>query len=161
MAIISQKLVDLGAHYSFACRESTPFAGLERLRREDQRFSWLRGAVSGFLEIEACRVWDIPPAPPLEHLPVISGIPTLLLAGEYDPATPPSNACSVAKGLIRSYVFEFPGLGHWVTANPVNDCPNRIALAFLDDPRRAPPGGCVMTMRVEWALEPPGSHPAP
>lgn len=151
--VIRESLVDVGAAFSFACYETVPFTDRQRLRAEAERFAWLRHAATEFTLPAVCSIWGVPPGPVAEHEPVESTIPTLLLSGEYDPATPPSNAKSVARSLSRSFQITFPGLGHWVTANNVSDCPQRITLQFLDTPGKAPDCTCVGTMRTQWSLK--------
>jgi pimeloyl-ACP methyl ester carboxylesterase len=152
-AVIRRHLVDGAANFVFACHDIIPFTDTERLRQEDRRLAFLRHSSSDFSHSEACKLWGVPPGPSVEHERVRSAIPTLLLSGEHDPATPPSSARSVARGLSRGYLFEFPGLGHWVTVNTVTDCPKQMTLAFLDDPTRAPSGECITQMRMQWATE--------
>lgn len=62
----------------------------------------------------ACRFWKARAAPPLETAPVVSDIPTLLLAGDIDPATPLEWAHRTASALSRAQVAEFPWLDHGV-----------------------------------------------
>jgi pimeloyl-ACP methyl ester carboxylesterase len=87
-----------------------------------------------------CEVWGAKTADPVENQPVISDIPTLILAGEYDPATPPSYGRMVAENLINSQLIEFPGLGHFVFAE--GRCPQGIVADFLDHPGIKPETKC-------------------
>ena len=68
----------------------------------------------------------------MENEPVASDIPTLVLAGEYDPITPPAWGELASNGLENSFFLEFPGLGHGVSLE--GGCPLGIILAFLDEP---------------------------
>ncbi|MFQ3231589.1 alpha/beta hydrolase [Reinekea sp.] len=47
-----------------------------------------------------------------DRSPVISDIPTLLISGEYDPVTPPSNAVEVANGLSNHRHIVVKGAAH-------------------------------------------------
>jgi len=40
-------------------------------------------------ELSICNAWELVPAPPFIPEPVSSDIPVLILAGTYDPITPP------------------------------------------------------------------------
>jgi TAP-like protein len=69
---------------------------------------------------------------------VRSSVPALLLVGDY-PATPPSWARRAAKTLSRSYLFNFPDVGHNVTNQA---CPRAIRNAFFDDHTRKSSDPC-------------------
>jgi len=83
-------------------------------------------------QYHACRYWDSGEATDDFRTPVVSDVPTLLLAGEFDPVTPPEWAEMAARHLVHSQVFVFPARGHGVldshvcAADPVRD--------FLADP---------------------------
>lgn len=105
----------------------------------------------------ACDVWDVEPLAPALSSPVQSGVPTLLLSGELDNVTPPTYAESVARGLSRSYAYEFPGVAH----SPIDAgiCPFLMMAQFLEDPTRAPDDACLVRMREGRTLpEPFGSR---
>jgi pimeloyl-ACP methyl ester carboxylesterase len=95
-------------------------------------------------EFAECGIWGAGAADPIEDEAVVSGIPTLVVAGQYDPITPPSWGVLAAETLDTSYFYEFPGLGHGVTTG--DDCAQSIALEFLSDPAVAPDGTCVTTL---------------
>ena len=69
---------------------------------------------------------------PREYIPVYSDLPTLVLAGEGDPITPPDWGRMVAGDLPNAYFHEFPAYGHWVTRSSA--CAVQMALAFWDNP---------------------------
>ena len=71
--------------------------------------------------------------------PVRSDIPALVMAGEFDPRTPPEYARLVAAGLTRATVLEIPWHGHEYAL----PCINRIERDFFESPERAPPAGCL------------------
>jgi pimeloyl-ACP methyl ester carboxylesterase len=81
-----------------------------------------------------------------EALPVVSEIPSLILAGSIDPVTPPAYAHILQKSLTESFLFEFPGRGHGVTRN--TDCAKRIAFDFLNKPTVLPDGECIAALNV-------------
>ena len=69
---------------------------------------------------------------------------TLVLAGEYDPITPPSNGQEVAQDLTHSNYFLFPGQGHGQEYS--SDCSDQIISAFEDTPDQRPSGTCISQM---------------
>ncbi len=94
----------------------------------------------------ACKIWGMKPVPALQKEPVRSTIPTLILQGEYDPRTPPTNGVLAAKTLSKSYFFLFPGIGHGVIASHASNCPNDIMNAFLENPNTKPESSCINNM---------------
>jgi pimeloyl-ACP methyl ester carboxylesterase len=72
-----------------------------------------------------------------------------VLAGRYDPITPPAYGELAAATLSDSHVFTFPGIGHWTLL--VHQCPLTITLAFLRSPSARPDAGCIARMNgPEW-----------
>ena len=92
-----------------------------------------------------CRAWAVRPVPRSFNRPVTSGIPTLVLAGEWDPSTPPKPAREAITHLKRSFFVEFPGLSH-VVVRVDNPCPQALFRAFLADPTQHPDTSCVQGM---------------
>ena len=72
--------------------------------------------------------------------PLVSDIPTLVLAGELDPVTPPEYGELVADYLSRGYFYVFPGAGHNII---IEECARQLAGAFLADPGQAPDPACI------------------
>lgn len=105
-------------------------------------------SLSSTANASALKTSASPPGLTTEHQPVKSTIPTLPMSGEYDPATPTSNAKFVARGLSRSAQITFPGLGRWVTAMNASDCPHLVAVQSHDTPCRAPDCTCIGAMRT-------------
>ena len=63
--------------------------------------------------------------------PLSSPLPTLILSGGLDPATPPSNGAEVARSLPASRHIIARGYGHIVSSNA---CGPRLIAAFVDHP---------------------------
>jgi pimeloyl-ACP methyl ester carboxylesterase len=87
-----------------------------------------------------------------ENEAVISDVPTLVMAGQYDPITPPEYAALAAETLSTSYMFTFPAMGHGVV--PSAECPQGIALAFLEDPTSEPDSSCIAEMTAPDFITP-------
>jgi pimeloyl-ACP methyl ester carboxylesterase len=87
-----------------------------------------------------CDGWsDIGPAP---LVPIGTTVPTLVLAGEFDPVTRPplSQHVAVLIGPNARWV-EFPRLGHNVRA--FSPCGAKIAADFIDNPTQSPDTSCA------------------
>jgi pimeloyl-ACP methyl ester carboxylesterase len=133
-----------GLYYAVSCQNDAPAVTAEEMATQASAYPELDGYVRHARELEICALWDLPPAPPLATAPVRSDIPTLILAGAYDPITPPEWGQAAAEGLENSYYYEFPSAGHSV--NTDNDCLQEILTAFLKDPTSAPDASCLTSM---------------
>jgi pimeloyl-ACP methyl ester carboxylesterase len=98
----------------------------------------------GQLSCRVCEHWGAGHAPAIENQPVVSPIPTLVMAGEFDPITPPSWAQRAADTLSQGYVFTYPGVGHG--ASFVAGCPRDMFMAFLEEPFTVPDDACIADM---------------
>ena len=83
-------------------------------------------------------------AAPLETRSVRSRIPTLVLAGGFDPITPPAWAAEAASTLRNATTVEFDPLSHGVSSG--QGCPAQIATAFLDDPEATLDVSCAASI---------------
>ena len=100
-----------------------------------------------------CAAWGAARLSPSIKTPVHSTIPTLILAGQFDPATPPEYGRIAAKTLPNSFFFEFPGVGHNV--RPGSPCAHGIMMQFLKTPTRRPDAGCIAQMKPPaWVIPP-------
>ncbi len=123
--------ISLGMAYSMFCANEGSFPPAERTAT-DERLRGLRGDFGDFATM--CGVWDVERTPPLQNEPVTSDIPTLLLAGEFDPATPPDYAYLAAETLSNTTVAVFPQHGHAVLTVSRANCQREVILHFLSNP---------------------------
>lgn len=162
MAAISQAVVDYtgldakffsdGMNRSVQCRERYPFddrAAIEAAKASQPPSDVMRALANGMLENwEDCGIWDVPAAEAAEDSPVATDKPTLVLAGELDPITPPAWGEGTAAALPHATFVLFPGEGHGLTPTP---CGEEIVQAFLDNPGGPPPTGCVASLSTpDW-----------
>jgi pimeloyl-ACP methyl ester carboxylesterase len=139
-------LVSFGMYYSIQCGEESvfhdPAAGEQRSQAARPDVVKALAPVLSAPLFAICPSWGARPALPRENEPVQSTIPTLLLAGEWDPITPPAFAELAAQALTNSHVVTFPATGHVALIAP-ETCPYEIAWAFLRDPSARPDDACV------------------
>jgi len=130
--ILSGDLDDLmgsGMQYSVICSED---ADLLVPRPQDA------DTILGTHMIEAlkavCSVWPKGARPADFHQPLKTSTPVLLLAGQYDPVTPPRYAEEVAAGLPNARVLVLKGQGHSVMAT---GCMPQLVKHFVEklDPK--------------------------
>jgi len=133
-----------GMNTSVQCAEEVPFNSGEEAFTAAQG---VQPAIAAFFPesvqplFRVCQDWTSIPPDPNENQPVNSDIPGLILAGAFDPITPPAWGQMTAGHLANSYYYEFPGNGHWVTRS--SRCALSITLAFLDNPHTAPDATCL------------------
>jgi Predicted hydrolases or acyltransferases (alpha/beta hydrolase superfamily) len=127
--ILSADLAELmgsGMQYSVICSED---ADLLTPRPQDA------DTILGTHMIDAlgavCSVWPKGTRPADFHQPLKTDKPVLLLAGQYDPVTPPRYADEVAKGLPNARVLVFKGQAHSVMAV---GCAPQLVQHFIEKP---------------------------
>ncbi|HET7640906.1 MAG TPA: alpha/beta hydrolase, partial [Ktedonobacteraceae bacterium] len=98
----------------------------------------------GSITLNVCQQWNSKPPDSIENQPIHSSIPTLILAGEYDPISLPVYGQAAARTLSHSFFLLFPGMGH--TTIGYDACPTGIALEFLHHPTVVPDASCIAQM---------------
>jgi len=78
----------------------------------------------------ACSVWPRGTRPADFHQPLASATPILILAGQYDPVTPPRYATELLATLTHARMLLAPGQGHAVIGA---GCMPRLVREFVDD----------------------------
>lgn len=131
-----------GMFMSVQCADEIPFTTAEEAVGAVNKIPRLRPYIDVTAPFDFCAAWNVPPSDPSENQPVSSGIPTLILAGQYDPVTPPSWGRKVQRSLSNSHLIEFPGNGHGVVFAG-GACNVSVAIAFLAKPNAVPDDSCV------------------
>ncbi|NDJ61972.1 MAG: alpha/beta hydrolase [Chloroflexi bacterium] len=127
-----------GLMLSVQCHEEIPFNDLTAARLDATSFpAALRQNLLSVAEtwFADCTIWQVGAPDPSEDQPVRSDSPVLILAGQYDPVTPPEWGRLAAETLPNSTFLTFRGVGHSVIDS--GPCPVQIVTAFLaapDDP---------------------------
>jgi pimeloyl-ACP methyl ester carboxylesterase len=133
-----------GMHHSIQCREEMPFESPEKaiaLSAELPPQLVAGDFYDPAFVFNLCQSWDSGEAGSVENEAVVSDIPTLVLAGQYDPVTPPAWARLAAETLSNSFYYEFPGIGRGVIRSDRRGL--TIALQFLDNPTTEPDATCI------------------
>lgn len=139
------EFISEGMYYSVWCNEEVPFSTQAELAAADDPFPEQVGVFDMAPFGEICAAWGAGQAAAVEDQPVISNIPTLVFAGEYDPITPPAYGRIAAQTLPNSFFFEFPGMSHGVSAS--GGCAQGMMREFLANPARSPDAACIAQMR--------------
>lgn len=136
-----------GMFYSVECGEDWPFLTQLDITASKQGIEPHIAKVFGGdedSEYAICQFWKVQQVPAEQKQAVTSNLPTLVLAGEYDPITPPALGQDAAKTLSKSYFFLFPGQGHGQEYS--STCSDSIISAFQNNPDQQPSGACINNM---------------
>lgn len=152
------EVMSQGQQFSVLCHDEVPFSSPQEFEASLAEYPELERAFSdsvlGELGLQVCAGWQVGQAEETLAEAVTSDISTLILAGEFDPITPPAWGQLVAETLKNSHFFEYPGVGHGASASP--GCPQQMMLAFLNDPASAPDDACVADME-DWRFVVPSA----
>lgn len=154
-----------GMSFSVQCHEELAFSSYAELEAQLADHPELADlyaySIVGRLAYDVCAFWDSGKAGAEENRPVTSDLPVLILAGEFDPITPPAWGQHASETLPNSIFVEYPGTGHG--ASLVAGCPQEMMLAYLQDPAVRPDGACVadMGLRFDVPAERPGVELVP
>lgn len=129
-----------GLRLSVWCGEEAPFQDADRVRAQTSVRNGLGGMDARTASPEMCAAWNVAPAPAVENEPVRTDIPTLIFAGEFDPATPPQWGRRLLNAMPGAYFVQMPGLSHGASFNA---CGGRMAFDFINDPLTPPVLTCV------------------
>lgn len=147
--LLNSEFSSIGMQYSVQCNEELTFGNPTDAATAAAAYPELEPFFTVSINIgqtafAVCEDWGAGDAPAIENEPVSSDLPTLILAGEYDPITPPSWGEQIAANFPNSYFYLYPGLGHGASIS--SDCSLAMTLAFLDNPTSAPDDACIAEM---------------
>jgi pimeloyl-ACP methyl ester carboxylesterase len=151
--------LSLGMQIAVQCNEDATFASArdfvaarDRFRRasplaHDVRFNEAM--------LEVCQAWGLTNPDPAENRPVRSSVPSLLIAGTYDPITPPQYAHQAAATLANSTVVEYPRGGHGPSIG--SPCLTGMIGEFLNNPAARPNSACIAQEASQPFVVPQGN----
>ena len=135
----------LGLYFSVECHDDFPFNPRAEVERAAAAEPLFKNYALATLPLAACPSWPASVAPADQRAAVASDVPTLMLSGALDPATPPSWAKQAARRLPHAYRLTFPGVGHGVLA--ARECAAQLVGRFLADTSKAPFDNCMLLLR--------------
>lgn len=145
-----------GMHLSVRCAEEVAFTTREIVTEAEADVPpELVPGLSGQYYFDYCDAWQVPPADSLENEPVQSSVPTLLVAGGYDPITPPRYAELVHGDLSQSTFVTLEQLAHGATIDP---CGYELVEQFYADPTGPVRQSCVDDIPTPEFLSRSGSR---
>lgn len=139
-----ERYVSEGMFYAFTCQEEVSFADPASVVDPPDPFglndTFDLASNTGSNAFESCAVFDSGRVAAEADEAVVSDVPSLLLAGAFDPVTPVSWAERAAEGLSQSHLIVAPHASHGVFGTA---CGMSVIVAFLDDPTEAPDAACL------------------
>lgn len=136
-----------GMRYSVWCSEEMPFENSTLIKAQSSKYAGLKGYEVMALP-DICSVWKVKPAKPIANTPVISDIPALVLAAQYDAYTAPAWGKAVSLRLKNSFFFEVPWAGHGPAFSV--PCVSGMIAAFIEDPARRPGEDCIQKTQDQF-----------
>lgn len=133
--------------FAVECRGEVAFSDPDDLRAAYKTFPRFEGTLGTGVGIsspkifELCDAWGLTEPSAAENELLRSDVPTLLLAGYFDPVTPPENLVLAAEGLSHAYAYTFPDQAHG--AGLSSPCALGMVQAFIGDPTNEPDAGCI------------------
>ena len=118
-----------GVYLSITCAEDLPFIKPGEGERTDDTFI---GHYRLTEQRAACALWPRSPIPADYSQPTRSDAPVLILTGQWDPVTPPSQGDEVAKSLPNSLHVVVPQGGHGFGGLQNRDCIRRLMVEFVE-----------------------------
>jgi pimeloyl-ACP methyl ester carboxylesterase len=119
-----------GMYLSITCAEDLPWVKPGEAERMAE--NTFLGDYRLRQQREACALW---PRAEIERdyaQPVKSDVPVLILTGEWDPVTPPSNAERIAKTLSNSLNVVVPSGAHGLDGLEGMDCIDKLIVEFVE-----------------------------
>lgn len=117
--------LDMATNLSYMCADAMPFLDPARVKSAAQ--DSFAGDLRIRAEQHACKIWNVQAMPASFNDPVRSDVPTLLMNGTDDPATPIASARAELPYLSNAKLLVVRGAGHGVESA----CTDRVAVAFL------------------------------
>ena len=157
--------VDPGLYVSTMCREHVLATTQEELKETSDKLDvdsliW-RPFYGSFAEMfQACKTWGATGPDLGENDAVVSDIPSIIIEGSYDPATPPFMGKQVAQNLANSFYFEFPNAGHVPSLDDPEGCAMQVTLEFIKNPLIEPNRTCLDEIEAVDYLVPYTGEPA-
>lgn len=144
--------IPIGLYLSVVCAEDVP-----RIKESVAFTDQLAGRTVSALK-DMCSVWESGAVEKTFFAPVSSDIPMLLLSGEYDPVTPPSNGEQALKTLSNATHLVVPGAGHNTLRT---ECVLNIVREFIEeiDPKQIETSCVSQQKRPPFVISTAGTMP--
>jgi pimeloyl-ACP methyl ester carboxylesterase len=130
-----------GTFFSVLCHDELPFVDQDALASSVAGDPAAQEDFAASPYFDVCEAWDVGSADPSAAQPVTSDIPTLFIAGQFDPFSSVPGIRAASESFPNGHVIVTP----WQTTNPNGslECPRSIRTAWWDDPTSRPDTRCL------------------
>jgi D-alanyl-D-alanine carboxypeptidase len=144
-------------HMAMVCSDDPVKSAAEVKLDGAGRYATLFGQAGGAEYAEFCSLIKVKELPDATDVDVTLDVPTLLLSGDLDVATPTFRSQEVADTLPNGTLVVFPGRTH-VQIAAANICAAQVMTQFVLDPTTKPDTSCVKDAPVLGFVLPDGSN---
>jgi pimeloyl-ACP methyl ester carboxylesterase len=141
MLVLPPDAISRGQYYSVECYEVAPLISRSQVAAERAAHPDLAPMLDWWDHPAVCEEWHPYRAEAAQLKPVQSDVPALVVAGEFDPITPPAYARLAAETLSNHTLLEVRSRGH--TVIPTTACTRDLMERFLDNPAMPLDTRCV------------------
>jgi hypothetical protein len=129
-----------GTFFSVLCHDELPFIDRDALLSATAGDPAAQKDFAASPYFDVCAAWDVGSADPSAAQAVTSDIPTLFIAGQFDPYSSVPEIRASSEAFPNGQVIVTP----WQTTNPNGslECPRSIRTAWWDDPTSQPDTRC-------------------
>jgi pimeloyl-ACP methyl ester carboxylesterase len=129
-----------GTLLSVLCHDELPFVDRDALASSAAGDPAAQEDFVASPYFDVCEAWDVGSADPSVAQSVTSDIPTLFIAGQFDPFSSVPGIRAASESFPNGHVIVTP----WQTTNPNGslECPRSIRTAWWDDPTSQPDTRC-------------------
>ncbi len=133
-----------GLYLCVTCTEDVPYI------TQEAADSVTAGTFMGDYRIQqqrnACSHWAKGYVPDKFFEPVRSDIPTMVVAGYFDPVTPPYMAEKIVQTLTNGYLVTIPTMSHLFDGLSSPECFDKMVVEFFNTPHTRPNSECIQQM---------------
>jgi D-alanyl-D-alanine carboxypeptidase len=143
-------------HMAMVCSDD-PVKSADELNLDGtSRYATLFGQGVADEYVQLCSLINVKELPDSTDIPVTTDVPTLLLSGDLDVATPTFRSQEVADALPNAALVVFPGRTHVQIAG-ANQCASQVMTQFVLDPTAPLDTSCLTDAPVVGFALPDGS----
>ena len=143
-------------HLAMVCSDDPVPSADEVILDAVGAYAGLHGQSLGEFYAQLCPLINVEELPDATDVDVTTDVPTLLLTGDLDVATPTFRSQIVADALPNATLITFPGTTH-VQIGGINLCAAQVMTQFVLDPPAALDTSCVAESPLLGFVLPDGS----
>lgn len=151
-SLASRLYFDYGTYYCILCNEMIPYNSLEKFHDDVKSRSRFSNGLSFYeAEFSICQQWNRGrKIDSLEGKFKSNNKPTLILSGDFDPITPPSNGVLTQQQFPNNYFMQISSSGH---GPGFSECGDEMIASFIENPTTKPKIGCFTQNSIKFVTD--------